>query len=228
MVVDDIKENLRSQPLPKYSRGEETFNWVSHLIGVVFGLVTLVIAIVFTIQKPYTWTESLSLFFYAFSMIFLYANSTIYHLLNKKQTLKKLFRLIDHNTIYFLIAGTYAPICAFAFKGTNIGIIIFLIEIAGLLLGTILNIFNLNGKITKVVTVVLYVVMGWAIVFYYPAIAMLDFKALLFIVLGGISYTTGVLFYVVGKKKKWMHSVFHLFVLVGTLLQFVGILFIII
>lgn len=227
MVVDDIKENLKNQPLPNYSRGEETFNWVSHLVGAVFGLVTLVIAIVFTIQKSYNWVESLSLFFYAFSMIFLYASSTTYHLLNKKKTLKKLFRIIDHNTIYFLIVGTYAPICAFAFKGTNIGIIMFSIEITGLLLGTILNVFNLNGKITKVVTIILYVVMGWAIVFYYPALGMLDFNAMLFVLLGGVSYTVGVLFYAIGKKKKWMHSVFHLFVLVGTLLQFVGVLLII-
>lgn len=228
MVVDDIKENLKSQPLPNYSRGEETFNWVSHLVGVVFGLITLIIAIVFTVQKSYNWVESLSLFFYAFSMIFLYTNSTIYHILNKKKTLKKLFRLIDHNTIYFLIAGTYAPICAFAFKGTNIGIIIFSIEIAGLLLGTILNIFNLNGKITKIVTIILYVVMGWVIIFYYPALGMLDPRILLFVLLGGISYTLGVLFYALGKKKKWMHGVFHLFVLVGTVLQFVGVLLLII
>lgn len=161
-------------------------------------------------------------------MIFLYTNSTIYHILNKKKTLKKLFRLIDHNTIYFLIAGTYAPICAFAFKGTNIGIIIFSIEIAGLLLGTILNIFNLNGKITKIVTIILYVVMGWVIIFYYPALGMLDPRILLFVLLGGISYTLGVLFYALGKKKKWMHGVFHLFVLVGTVLQFVGVLLLII
>ncbi|MDY0177954.1 MAG: hemolysin III family protein [Bacilli bacterium] len=227
MTVDEMKEVLKSHPLPKYSKGEETFNWVSHLVGVVFGLITLGTAIGFTILNDYSWIESLSLFFYAFCMILLYLNSTIYHALPKTSTWKKLFRLIDHNTIYFLIAGTYAPICAFAFKETNIGIIIFSIEIIGLLIGTLLNLFNLNGKAIKVITVILYVVMGWAIIFYYPALRMLETTVLLLILFGGISYTLGVLFYVLGKKKKWMHSIFHLFVLIGTILQFIGVLLII-
>lgn len=223
-----MKAILKSQPLPNYSKGEEIFNWISHLIGVALGLVSLALAIGFTILNDYTWIESLSLFFYAFCMILLYVNSTIYHALPKTSTWKKLFRLSDHNTIYFLIAGTYAPICALAFKGTNIGIIIFSIEIIGLIVGTLLNIFNLNGKVTKILTVILYVVMGWAIVFYFPALAMLEIDTLLLILFGGISYTFGVLFYALGKKKKWMHSIFHLFVLVGTILQFIGIILIII
>lgn len=228
MSIDEMKDTLRNQPLPNYSKGEEIFNWITHLIGIVFGLVTLGLSIGLTIVKNYTWIESLAFFFYAFSMILLYGNSTTYHALPKNSTWKKLFRLIDHNTIYFLIAGTYAPICALAFKDTPIGIIIFSIEILGLLIGTILNIFNLNGKVIKFVTVILYVVMGWAIAFYWPALQMLDQKAMIFIFLGGISYTLGVLFYAIGKKKKWMHSVFHLFVLFGTILQFIGIIFIVI
>lgn len=228
MSILEMKNTLKNQPIPTYSKGEELFNWISHIIGMAFGLVVLGLAIAASIIGQFTLIQCISLIFYAITIIVLYGNSTIYHALPKDSTWKRLFRLIDHNTIYLLIAGTYAPICAFAFSTSNIGLIIFLVQIVGLLIGTILNVCNLNGKITKVVTVILYVVMGWAIMFYWPAMTMLPIASMILILLGGISYTAGVGFYAAGKKKKWMHSIFHLFVLIGTILQFIGIVFIII
>lgn len=223
-----MKNTLKNQPVPTYSRGEELFNWISHIIGMAFGLVILGVTIAATVIGEFSAIQCIALIFYACTVIILYGNSTLYHALPKDSTWKRLFRLIDHNTIYLLIAGTYAPICAFAFGDTNIGLIIFLVQIVCLVIGTLLNIFNMNGKITKVVTVALYVIMGWAVMFYWPAMAMLPIEAMIFILTGGISYTVGVGFYAAGKKKKWLHSVFHLFVLIGTILQFVGIVFIII
>ncbi|MFA5422084.1 MAG: hemolysin III family protein [Bacilli bacterium] len=227
MSVTEFKTSFEKQSLPKYSDGEEVFNWVSHAVGVLIGLITLGYFIAMAVVMNFTAIQTLSLIFYSLSIVLLYATSTIYHALNKTSTWKKIFRLLDHNTIYLLIAGSYAPICAFAFGGTYYGIIIFSIQLVGLLTGTIMNFLNLNGKVTQIITVVLYVVMGWLLVIFYPAISHVPFLTTLFVLLGGVSYTSGVIFYAIGRKIKWMHSVFHLFVLIGTIVQLVGIILLI-
>ena len=79
----------------------------------------------------------------------------------------------------------------------------------------------------KVLTTIIYVVMGWTIGFIFPAVSILPLNVFLLVLAGGVSYTVGVLFYIVGKKKKWMHSVFHIFCLLGTILQFIAILILI-
>lgn len=227
MTVAEIKETLEKQPMPKYSSGEETFNWISHAIGIAVGLVMLGVFITLSVLRSYSFWENSALIVYSLTIIILYATSTIYHALPNNQIRKKIFRLLDHNTIYLLIAGTYAPICAFAFPGTNYGFIIMVVQIIGLLIGTIMNFINLNGKATQIITVALYVVMGWSIVIFYPAIKMMPLNIILFILFGGISYTLGVVFYAIGRKIKWMHSIFHLFVFLGTILQLVGIVLLI-
>lgn len=227
MTVADIKETLEKQPMPKYSSGEETFNWISHAIGIAVGLVMLGVFITLSVLRSYSFWENSALIVYSLTIIILYATSTIYHALPNNQIRKKIFRLLDHNTIYLLIAGTYAPICAFAFPGTNYGFIIMVVQIIGLLIGTIMNFINLNGKATQIITVALYVVMGWSIVIFYPAMKMMPLNIILFILFGGISYTLGVVFYAIGRKIKWMHSIFHLFVFLGTILQLVGIVLLI-
>ncbi|MDD3207616.1 MAG: hemolysin III family protein [Bacilli bacterium] len=223
----EIKETLEKQPMPKYSSGEETFNWISHAIGIAVGLVMLGVFITLSVLRSYSFWENSALIVYSLTIIILYATSTIYHALPNNQIRKKIFRLLDHNTIYLLIAGTYAPICAFAFPGTNYGFIIMVVQIIGLLIGTIMNFINLNGKATQIITVALYVVMGWSIVIFYPAMKMMPLNIILFILFGGISYTLGVVFYAIGRKIKWMHSIFHLFVFLGTILQLVGIVLLI-
>ena len=227
MTVAEIKETLEKQPMPKYSSGEETFNWISHAIGIAVGLVMLGVFITLSVLRSYSFWENSALIVYSLTIIILYATSTIYHALPNNQIRKKIFRLLDHNTIYLLIAGTYAPICAFAFPGTNYGFIIMVVQIIGLLIGTIMNFINLNGKATQIITVSLYVVMGWSIVIFYPAMKMMPLNIILFILFGGISYTLGVVFYAIGRKIKWMHSIFHLFVFLGTILQLVGIVLLI-
>lgn len=226
MSVNQLKAKLITQPIPNYSKGEEIFNWVSHLIGALLGFGLLIFFITLSIIFNYDPLKSASLIIYSFSIMFLYSVSMIYHAIDKNSPWKRLFRLLDHNTIYVLIAGTYAPVCALGFSSSpNIGLTMILIEVGCLVIGSILNFVNLNNKFIKVITVVLYIVMGWLVAFCYPAITILDFNAMIYILLGGLAYTFGVIFYAVGKKKKWMHSVFHLFVLVGTILQLIGIIF---
>lgn len=227
MTVAKIKDNLQQQPLPKYSKGEERFNFVSHALGIALGLVAFGAFIALAIIFHFNAWETMSLLFFSVSMILLYATSTIYHALPAKSVWKKLFRLLDHNTIYLLIAGTYAPISAFAFTGTNYGLIIMIVQLVGLNVGTIMNLRNLNGRATSIITVVLYVVMGWFIVIFYPAVKYIPPTVMILILSGGISYTLGVIFYAIGHKVKWMHGVFHLFVLIGTILQFIGIILLI-
>lgn len=224
MIISEMKENLKRQPIPAYSRGEELLNWISHAIGIIIGLVYLGYSLASSILLQHDVWQSLALIFSAISVVFLYSVSTIYHVLPKDSTWKRLFRLLDHNTIYLLIAGTYAPICAFAFVGTPYGWIIMGVELVGLLIGTIMNMLDLNGKATQVITVVLYVVMGWLIIAFHPIMALVSFTSLMLILFGGISYTLGVIFYAIGKKVKWMHGVFHCFVLTGTILQLIAII----
>ncbi|MFA6781278.1 MAG: hemolysin III family protein [Bacilli bacterium] len=228
MTVAEIKENIEQQKLPTYSKGEERFHYISHAVGIALGFICLGSFIALAILFNYNIWETFSLIFFSVSMITLYATSTIYHAISPKSIWKKLFRLLDHNIIYLLIAGSYAPICAFAFKGTNYGLIIMSVQIFGLLAGTIMNMISLSGKVTSVVTVILYVVMGWFLFIFYPAMSLIPLTIMLFLLFGGISYTVGVIFYAVGHKIKWMHGIFHLFVLVGTILQLVGILLLII
>lgn len=223
MSINELKQAMLSKPIPNYSKGEEIFNWVSHLVGVLIGLSSLIYFVSLNIINSYPPVVMVSLFIYSFSLMILYSVSTTYHLLNPKSPWKRLFRLIDHNTIYILIAGTYAPICAIVFPN-NLGIIMMLIQCVCLLIGSILNFINLNNKFIKVITVVLYVIMGWLIVFCYPAITMMPFEAMMYILFGGIAYTLGVIFYAAGKKKKWMHSVFHLFVIIGSIIQLIGVI----
>lgn len=223
MSINELKQNMLSKPIPNYSKGEETFNWISHFIGIFLGLVSLIYFISLNIINNYPTLTMVALFIYSFSLMILYSVSTTYHLLNPNSPWKRLFRLIDHNTIYILIAGTYAPICAVIFPN-RLGIIMMSIQFVCLIIGSILNFINLNNKAIKVITVILYVIMGWLVVFCYPAITMMPFNVMMYILFGGIAYTIGVIFYAAGKKKKWMHSVFHLFVIVGSIIQLIGII----
>ncbi len=225
MSINQLKAKLIIQPIPSYSKQEETFNWISHLIGAVIGFILLVIFISLSTINNYSVLKTISLIAYSLSLVFLYSVSTIYHYLNNNSPWKRIFRILDHNTIYVLIAGTYAPICALGFNDNpNIGLTMIIIEVALLILGSTLNFINMNNKFIKIITIVLYIAMGWLVAFCYPAILLLDFQVMIYVLLGGIAYTLGVLFYVVGKKKKWMHSVFHIFVLLGSILQLIGII----
>ena len=221
------KEKLLKTAVPTYSKGEEIFNSISHLLGAIFGIFTLVFFISKSISNNYSFLDSFSLLFYSFTIILLYFNSTIYHSIDKDSPWKRVFRLLDHNTIYWLIVGTYFPICVFGLKGSVYGLIIMIIEFSCLLIGSLLNFFNMHKTWVKVLTTIIYVVMGWTIGFIFPAVSILPLNVFLLVLAGGVSYTVGVLFYIVGKKKKWMHSVFHIFCLLGTILQFIAILILI-
>ncbi len=218
------RTKLKDRLLPQYTGGEEIFNMVSHIVGGALGIAALVLCVVISAIKGNVPGVLCSIVF-GTSMTTLYTMSSIYHGL-RPNTAKKVFQIIDHCTIYFLIAGTYTPIlvCSLT-KTAPLAAWITFGAVWGLAaLATTLTAIDLRKY--KVFSMICYIGMGWAIIFsidkIYKALAPAGFWLLL---LGGIAYTGGVIFYNLGKTKKYFHSIFHLFTLAGSVLQTLCILF---
>ncbi|MBQ7335350.1 MAG: hemolysin III family protein [Clostridia bacterium] len=221
------RTKLADRILPNYTSGEEIFNMVSHIVGGVLGIVALVLGVVFSALHNDAWGV-VGCSIYGATLILLYCSSSIYHGLRHK-TAKKVMQVIDHCTIYFLIAGTYTPILFTAIRETSPvwAWIIFGIVWGCAALATVFTAIDLK-KYSKF-SMACYIGMGWSILLaWQTALEAIPFPGLMFILGGGIAYTVGAIIYGIGKKHRYMHSVFHLFVLLGSLLQFFGIFFYII
>lgn len=218
------RTKLSDRILPKYTKGEEIFNMTSHIVGGAIGLVALVLCVVFSSihHNPYAIVSSA---IYGFTMIELYTMSSIYHGLNENKTAKKVFQILDHCSIFLLIAGSYTPfaLCTIRNIEPKAGWLIFGIIWGLAVLGIVLN--SIDLKKFKVFSMVCYLAMGWCIIFkiklIYVSLGITGFTLLF---LGGIVYTLGAILYGVGKRKKYMHSVFHLFICLASFLQFLCIL----
>lgn len=212
-----LKEKIQ---IPNYSLGEEITNAILHGIGALLAIAALVLCVVFSAihHNPYAVVSSC---LYGSTLIILYTMSCLYHSL-KVNNAKRVFRIIDHCSIFLLIAGTYTPLTLVSLNGP-IGWTLFGIIWGVSILGIILNAIDLNKY--KVISMILYIVMGWAIIFTFPRLLkVIDMAGIYLLVAGGIVYTIGAIFYGVGKKIKYMHSVFHFFVLAGSILHFFAIL----
>lgn len=223
--VERIK--FRDRPLPNYTRGEEIFNMVSHIVGGALGVAVTVLCVIAAALHHNVWGVVGSAI-YGGSMIVLYAISSVYHGLSPKLLAKKVFRVIDHCAVYLLIAGTYTPIalCTLREYSAPLGWTIFGIVWGFGALGITLNAINLEKY--KVFSMICYLGMGWCILIAAPqTIAAMPLGGLIFLLLGGIAYTIGAAVYGIGKKKgkPYVHGIFHLFVVLGSLLQFFCILF---
>lgn len=206
--------------IPKYTLGEELVSSITHGIGVIFGIVALVLCVVFSCMSGDPWKVASSII-YGTTMILLYTMSTLYHSL-KVNNAKRVFRIIDHCTIYLLIAGTYTPYTLITLKGTT-GWLLFGFVWASAIIGIIFNAIDL--KKYKVISMISYLVMGWVIIFAFkPLIDSLSNQGFLLLISGGIVYTIGAILYGLGKKYKYMHSIFHIFVLAASILHFFSIL----
>ena len=215
---------LDDRVLPTYTKGEEIFNMTSHIVGAVLGIVALILCIIFAAihNNPYGIVAS-SIF--GVTMILLYTMSSIYHGLRPNSKAKKVFQVLDHCSIFLLIAGSYTPfaLCTIREYDTASGWIIFGVIWAVAILGIVLN--SIDIKKFKVFSMICYLLMGWCIVFKIGLLPkLLGTAGFVLLLLGGIAYTVGAVLYGIGKKHKYMHSVFHLFILLGSLLQFFCIL----
>ena len=216
---------LSDRILPDYKKGEEIFNMVSHIVGGAVGIAGLVLCVIISAFHKNPWAVVGSSI-YGASMIILYTMSSIYHGLSPKLTAKKVFQIIDHCSIFLLIAGTYTPIALTGLREYNavLGWTVFGVVWFAAVLGIVLN--SIDIKAFKTFSAVCYLIMGWCIVFAWkPTAAVLTKGGVIFLVTGGVCYTIGAMFYYFFKKKMYMHSVFHLFVLFGSILHLFCIMF---
>ncbi len=221
------RTKLADRTLPDYTKGEEIFNMVSHIVGGAVGVTALVLCVIFAAIHGNVYGVVGSAI-YGATMIALYTMSSVYHGLSPRLMAKKVMQVLDHCTIYFLIAGTYTPIalCNIREYNTALGWVIFGVIWAMAALGVTLTAIDLK-KYSKF-SMICYLGMGWCIVFTAPLLPeILGAGGVVFLLLGGIAYTVGAVLYAVGKKKKlkYMHSVFHLFVVAASILHFFCILF---
>ena len=197
---------------------------VSHIVGGGFGVIALVVSVLVSAFKGDAFGIVGSAI-YGASLISLYAMSSIYHGL-REGTAKKVMQVLDHCTIFFLIAGTYTPILLTAIRRQSPiwcwGIFGAVWGLA--VLGIVLNGIDLKKYATF--SMISYIGMGWCIVLAGKVtLEAIPFGGLMLILAGGIAYTVGAVLYILGVRLRWMHSIFHLFVLMGSILQFFGIVF---
>lgn len=218
------RTKLKDRILPTYTKGEEIFNMVSHIVGAGIGAVAIVLCVVFAaIHKNAYGVVSSAIF--GTTLVILYTMSSIYHGLNEKLKAKKVFQIIDHCSIFLLIAGSYTPfaLCTLREYSQALGWTIFGIIWGLAVLGIVLNAIDL--KKYKVFSMICYLVMGWCIIIKGALLPeLLRIPGFVLLLSGGIVYTLGAIFYGVGKKKKWMHSIFHIACVIGSLLHFLCIL----
>ena len=220
------RTRLKDRILPPYTRGEEIFNIVSHISGGGLGIAMATLCIVKAFLN-FDAYQIVSAFIYGFSMIILYTMSSVYHGLIPI-TAKKVFQIIDHCSIFILIAGTYTPIALCTLRPYNpyFGWGLFGFVWAMAVLGVVFNAIDL--KKYSVFSNICYIAVGWCVIFVIkPLLNAFSMAGFWWLLAGGISYTVGAVFYAVAAKKKtkYIHSVFHLFVVLGSLLQFVSVFF---
>jgi len=218
------RTKLCDRRLPDYTRGEEIFNTVSHIVGGGFGVIALVVCVVYAALFRDAWAV-VSASIYGGSMVLLYTISSVYHGL-RPPIAKKVMQVIDHCTIYLLIGGTYTPValCAIRPHFPGWGWTLFGVVWGCAAVAIVFTAIDLK-KYAKL-SMACYIGMGWSVVMAAkPTIQSIPLPGLLWLLAGGIAYTIGAVLYGLGKKHRYMHAVFHLFVVAGSLLQFVAVLF---
>lgn len=220
------RTKLIDRKLPDYTRGEEIFNMVSHIAGGAMGIAVCTLCIVKSFLNGDAY-QIVSSFIYGFSMIILYTISSVYHGI-LPETAKKVMQVIDHCSVFLLISGTYTPIALTSLREYNafLGWGVFGVVWAVSALGITLNAIDL--KKYNVFSIICYLVQGWCIILTgKTAINAIGLKGFWWLLAGGIAYTIGAVLYGIAGKKtvRYMHSIFHIFVVIGSLLQFFAIFF---
>ena len=211
-----LKEKIE---VPKYSLGEEIMSAITHGIGALLSIVALILCTAVSAHHG-SAIAVVSSIIYGVTLIILYTMSTLYHSLAVNNA-KRVFRIIDHCSIFLLIAGTYTPFTLVALE-KPLGYYIFAIVWGIAILGIVLN--SINLKKYKVISLISYVILGWVIVFAYgPLKEAVNWSGILLLIAGGVIYTIGAIIYALGKKIKYFHSIFHIFVLTASILHFLSI-----
>lgn len=213
---------LARQTYTKSIMYTEKFNAYSHFAGIVLSVFFSGWAFKAVVDS-YTPAKLVSVIVYSISMILLYTMSGVYHEL-KAGRMKQLFRVLDHSTIFLLIAGCYTPFCAICLWDYSIGRIILAAEWTAAVIGILLNLRDMSSRFVKIFSQISYVVMGWMVVFAMRLmLAILPLSCIVWLAVGGICYTVGIIFYALGKKNAVMHCIWHVWVLLGSIFQFISI-----
>ena len=218
------RTKLADRILPNYTVVEERMNMISHIVGGGLGVVALVLCVIFSALHRDPWGVVGSAI-YGASLIMLYTASSVYHGLRPGMG-KKVMQVIDHCTIYFLIGGTYTPILFCSIRPVSPAWAWLLFGIVWGLAAMAATFTAIDLKKYAVLSMACYIGMGWSILLAAKtAIEAIPLPGLLWCLAGGISYTVGVVLYGLGKKQRYMHSIFHLFVVLGSVMQCICIFF---
>ena len=200
-------------------KNEELWNGLTHFTGVI--LTVIGIPLLFYFDNKLTSLSTLSIILFSFGLLLVYSSSSVYHFVINPR-LKKKFQILDHISIYYLILGSYAPVCLitlYEYSGINIFITVLILSI----IGTLIKLF-FTGRF-QIFSLLLYLAMGWLIVIDINFLfELLDIEAKLLMIIGGLSYTLGTIFYSLDKIK-YFHSIWHLFVLTGSVSHYLMVLF---
>lgn len=218
-----MRTKLMDREMPEYTKGEEIFNMVSHIVGGAVGIAALALCVVLSAVHGNGFGLAGSIV-YGLSMILLYTMSSIYHGLHDGRA-KRVLQVLDHCTIYVLIAGTYTPILLSAMRPLDPAACWILFGVVWGLAAIAITLTAIDLKRYRVFSMICYIGMGWAIVVRVPllieAVGMTGFWLIL---AGGLCYTIGAILYGLGKTKRYMHCVFHVFVILGSVLHLLAIL----
>ena len=215
---------IRERKLPDYTRGEEIMNMVTHIVGAALSLPILVGGIILSAYHRNPWAI-VSCCVYGLTMLWLYTMSSVYHGLGDS-TGKRVLQVLDHCTIYALIAGTYTPILLVAIRPGYPALAWTLFGFEWGLGAAAAAMTAIDLKKYGKASMACYITMGWLIVLALkPTSETVGLTGFRWLLAGGLAYTVGAVLYGIGKKRKYFHSVFHVFVLLGSLLQAVCILF---
>ena len=218
-----MRTRLKDRVLPTYTRGEERFNMISHIVGGAIGVAALVLCIVRSALHHNGFGLAGSIVF-GVSMILLYTLSSIYHGLHEGMA-KKVLQVLDHCTIYVLIAGTYTPSLLSDMRPIDPVASWVLLGVIWALAAVAITLTAIDLHKFRVFSMICYIGMGWTIIFKVALlIEAIGWGGFWLILLGGVSYTAGAVLYGMGRTKRYMHSVFHLFVILGSVLHTIAIL----
>lgn len=213
-----IKKIKDLENIESYSIGEEIANSITHGLGALLGIAGLIVLIIFSALST-SPTKIIASIVYGLSLIILYLASTLYHAIQHKKA-KRVLEIIDHSAIYLLIAGTYTPFTLLALKG-KIGLTIFTIVWSLTVVGIVLKAFFV--KKFMILSTLIYIFLGWMVVFAFkPLVNAVSHQTVVLLVLGGVFYTIGTIFYI-WRKLKYGHMIWHMFVLAGSFFHFFAV-----
>lgn len=218
------RTKLSDRSMPDYTHGEEVANMVTHIVGGAFGIAATALCVIMA-ALHHNVMGVVTGAIYGATLIELYTMSSVYHGLSPRLFGKRVLRVLDHCSVYFLIAGTYTPIalCSVRSINTALGWVLFGVVWGVAALGMTFTAIDLESN--KKFEMICYIGLGWCVVLTLrQVIAAITWRGFILLLAGGLAYTLGAVLYGLGKKHRYFHSVFHLFVLAGSVLQFFCIL----